>query len=165
MLKKLGDFYKRNRVYSILMIVSVICIISILVGVIMYFVGQTNKDKYGNRLDGIESVLITDKKIQKIEAKIKENELVKDTEINIRGKLIYINITLKTGKYTDSQSISESSLELFSEEEKEYYDIQYIIKNKDKNSEDKFPIMGYLKAGNSVIKWTNYNVVEETKGE
>jgi len=166
MLKKLSTFYKKNRVYSILMIISIICIVSILVGVIMYFIGQTNKDKYGTRLEGIESVEIKDKKLNEIEDKIKENELVKDVDIHIKGKLIYINITLNSGKHTDSENIAQSSLESFSEKEKAYYDIQYIVKNEDKKNEEKFPVMGYIKAGNSVIKWTNYEIkIEETEGE
>lgn len=166
MFKKLGAFYKKNRVYSILMIISIICIIAILVGVILYFLGQTNKDKYGNRLSGIESIKIQDKKINEIESKISENELVKETSIDIRGKLIYIIVTLKTGTHNDSESISQSSLDLFSDEEKAYYDIQYIIKNEDKNIKENFPIMGYIKSGNSVIKWTNYyNITEKVSGE
>lgn len=161
MLKKLKDFYKRNRVYSILMIISIICIIAILVGVILYFVGQTNKDKYGNRLDGIESVQVKDEKITEIENKIKENEKVKETQINIRGKLIYITISLNEGTHSDSESIAQSSLDLFSEEEKAFYDIQYTVENLNKETEENFPIMGYIKAGNSVIKWTNYVSVGE----
>lgn len=155
-MKKFKEFYKKNRVYSILMIVSLICIISILVGVIVYFVGQTTKDKYGNRLDGIKNVEINTDKKSEIENKIKENELVDDVSIDIKGKLIYFNIHLKTGKHTDSESICQSSLELFSDKEKEFYDIQYIVSNNDKNVEENFPVMGYIKAGNSVIKWTNY---------
>ena len=165
MFKKLSTFYKKNRVYSILMIISIICIVSILVGVIMYFIGQTNKDKYGNRLEGIEKVTIKEKKINEIEEKISENELVKKTEINIKGKLIYINITLNSGKHTDSESIAQASLDLFSEKEKKYYDIQYIVVNEDESSEEYFPVMGYIKSGNSLIKWTNYyeEVEEEIK--
>ena len=49
-MKNFKEFYRRNRVYSILMLVSLVCIVSILVGVIVYFVGQTTKDKYGNRI-------------------------------------------------------------------------------------------------------------------
>ena len=60
MLKKIKAFYKNNRVYSILMVISVICILSIVIGVILYFIGQTNKDKYGNRLEGIENVVFKD---------------------------------------------------------------------------------------------------------
>lgn len=166
MFKKIGSFYKRNRVYSILMIISTICIVSILVGVILYFVGQTNKDKYGNRLDGLESVKIQDNRINELENKINENELVKDTNIDIRGKLIYVIITLNTGKHSDSESIAQSSLELFSEEEKSFYDIQYIINNEDKEIKENYPVMGYIKAGNSVIKWTNYyTITEKVTGE
>lgn len=156
MFKKLKSFYKNNRVYSILMIISVICIVAILVGVVLYFLGQTSKDKYGNRLEGIESVQIKDDKITDIEKKITENELVKSTEVVIKGKLIYVSITLNSGTHADSESIAQSSLELFSEEERAFYDIQYIVDNEDDSIEENFPVMGYIKAGNSVIKWTNY---------
>ncbi len=156
MVKKFKEFYKRNRVYSILMIISTICVIAIIIGVLFYFFGQTSKDKYGNRLDGINEVKLNDDKISDIENKISENELVKSTEIDIRGKLIYINIILNTGTHSDSESIAQASLELFSKEEKEFYDIQYIIENEDKAITENFPVMGYIKAGNSVIKWTNY---------
>lgn len=156
MFKKLKSFYKNNRVYSILMIVSVICIVSILVGVLVYFLGQTSKDKYGNRLDGIESVEITKDKITEIEKKVTESELVKSCDVTIKGKLVYVTITLNSGTHADSEAIAQTSLELFSEEEKAFYDIQYIVSNEDKTTEENFPVMGYIKAGNSVIKWTNY---------
>lgn len=156
MFKKLKSFYKNNRVYSILMIISIICIVAILVGVVLYFLGQTSKDKYGNRLDGIESVEIKDDKITEIEKKITEKELVKSAEVVIKGKLIYVTIVLKNGTHVDGESIAQSSLELFSEEEKVFYDIQYIVDNEDESTEENFPVMGYIKAGNSVIKWTNY---------
>ncbi len=156
MFKKLKSFYKNNRVYSILMIISIICIVAILVGVVLYFLGQTSKDKYGNRLDGIEKVEIKESKLNDIEKKITESELVKSTDAVIRGKLVYITITLNTGTHADTEAIAQSSLELFSEEEKAFYDIQYIVDNKDEKIEENFPVMGYIKAGNSVIKWTNY---------
>ncbi len=156
MFKKLKSFYKNNRVYSILMIISIICIVAILVGVVLYFLGQTSKDKYGNRLEGIEKIEIKESKLNDIEKKITENELVKSTDAVIRGKLVYITITLNTGTHADAESIAQSSLELFSEEEKAFYDIQYIVDNKDEKIEENFPVMGYIKAGNSVIKWTNY---------
>lgn len=156
MFKKLKSFYKNNRVYSILMIVSIICIVSILVGVLVYFLGQTSKDKYGNRLDGIESVEITKDKVTEIEKKVTESELVKSCDVVIKGKLVYVTITLSSGTHADSEAIAQTSLELFSEEEKAFYDIQYIVSNEDKTTEENFPVMGYIKAGNSVIKWTNY---------
>ena len=156
MFKKIKTFYKNNRVYSILMIISVICILSIMIGVILYFIGQTNKDIYGNRLDGIENISFTEKDISDIENSFLINELVDTTEINVKGKLIYVNIILKNGTHADSESIVQSSLEKFSEEVKGFYDIQFIVGNIDEKSEENFPVMGYIKAGNSVVKWTNY---------
>ena len=39
--------------------------------------------------------------------------------------------------------------------------VKYIVENLDKEVEENFPIMGYIKAGNSIIKWTNYASVGE----
>lgn len=156
MLKKLKDFYKRNRVYSILMLISLTCVVAIIIGVLVYFLGQTSKDKYGDRLVGIKNVKMTEKKVSDIEEKISENELVNSVDIDIKGKLIYIIITLNTGTHADAEAIGQASLDFLDEKEKAFYDIQYIVSNKDKKIEENFPIMGYLKKGNSVIRWTNY---------
>lgn len=156
MIKKLRDFYRRNRVYSILMMVSIICIIAIMVGVVFYFLGQTSKDKYGNRLAGLEKIKISEKKEKELESKISENELVNKTTIDIKGKLIYVDFVLENGKHADAEAIAQSALELFDEKERAFYDIQFIVENLNKEEEENFPIMGYIKKGNSVIKWTNY---------
>lgn len=156
MFKKIRDFYRNNRVYSILMLISTICIVSIITGVILYFLGQTNKDKYGNRLEGIENVEFKTESINTIKDSFLTNELVDSVDIEVKGKLIYVSIILKSGKHSDSESLVQSSLELFSDEVKSFYDIQFIVDNKDKEVTDNFPVMGYMSAGASVVKWTNY---------
>lgn len=156
MFKKFKDFYKRNRVYSILMIISIVCIISILVGIIVYFLGQTNKDVYGNRLDGIEEVMPKDKEINAIKDNLTSSELVKNVELNIKGKIIYITITLKTGTHADAEALCLANLEQFSEDVRKNFDIHYSVMNEDKNIEENFPIMGSIKAENTVIRWTHY---------
>lgn len=157
MLKKLKAFYKKNRVYSILMLISITCIVAILVGVLVYFFSQTSKDVYGNRLEGIEDVKITDSKKDEIIKNIEASEKVREVDFDIRGRLVYIIISLKEGSHADAEAIAQASLEVFGEEIKVYYDIQYIIEN-DAETEENFPTMGYLKAGKTVIKWTNYVV-------
>lgn len=159
MFKKLKSFYKKNRVYSILMLISIICIIAILFGFIIYFLGQTSKSVYGNRLDGIEEVEISSDKIKEIEGTIKSNEKVSEVEVDIRGKLVYVLFVLKEGTHADAEAIAQASLEAFSEEERAFYDIQYTVENETETDEN-FPIMGYIKSGNSVIKWTNYVIVD-----
>lgn len=154
MFKKLKTFYEKNRVYSILMIVSIVCILSIAIGVIIYFLGQTNKDRYGTRLEGIKSISESEK--SKVESNINSKENIDSYEVNIKGKLIYIDIVLKTGAHTDAETLCQTIYDELSDKVKKDYDVQFIIDNIDKSVEENYPIMGYIKAGNSVIKWTNY---------
>ena len=156
-MKKLKAFYKKNRVYSILMLISIFCIISIIIGVIVYFLSQTSKDVYGNRIEGIEEVKITETQKKELLKTIEINEKVGEVEVDIRGRLIYIIISLNDGTHADAETIAQAAVEVFSDEERKYYDLQFIVENKTE-TEENFPIMGYIKAGNSVIKWTNYTV-------
>ena len=153
MFKKLKKFYKNNRVYSILMLISVICITAIVVGIILYFLGQTNKNKYGNRLEIINGIEFTNKNISSIEEYYKANEKVKSIEINVKGPIIYVNIILNNGTYDDVKLLVQDSLELFSEEVKKSYEIHFNVDNNDKESDDKFPISGKLKRDINVVKW------------
>ena len=94
--------------------------------------------QYFKSVESERDALLTkiNKRLSQLE-KINEEELTDDQKAerkqlyedqkNISEKLIYINITLNTGKHTDSENIAQSSLESFSEEEKAYYDIQYIV--------------------------------------
>ena len=68
-MKKLKGFYQNNRIYCILMIVSIVCIILIASAFVYYFIEQTRTDVYGKRLYGIESVKISDDKQKEIEEK------------------------------------------------------------------------------------------------
>ena len=73
-MKKLKGFYQNNRIYCILMLVSIFCIILIGVAFLVYFIDQTKNSEYGKRLYGIESVEITKDKQNEIVNKIKEND-------------------------------------------------------------------------------------------
>ena len=53
---KLKGFYKNNRIYCIMMAISIFCIALIGVAFLVYFINQTKTDAYGDRLNGIENV-------------------------------------------------------------------------------------------------------------
>lgn len=156
-MKGLKGFYKNNRVYVILMVVSIVCILSVLIGVVLYFVGQSSKDPYGNRLEGIETVELSEDRLTELENVIKENELVSKVNANIQGKIIYIVVTLSDGTPTDSENISVKAMEKLSEEEKAFYDIQFIFNSTSDKDDNVFPIMGYKKSSNTAISWTKYS--------
>ena len=64
-MKKLKGFYQNNRIYCILMIVSIVCIILIASAFVYYFIEQTRTDVYGKRLYGIEKYQMISKKKSK----------------------------------------------------------------------------------------------------
>ena len=156
-MKGLKGFYKNNRVYVILMIISIICIVSMLIGIIVYFVGQSGKDPYGNRLEGIEAVIIKEDRLTEIENVVEENELVSKVNVNVEGKIIYIVVTLSDGTPTDAENISVKVMEKLSEEEKSFYDIQFMFDSTSEKDDNVFPIMGYKKSSNTAISWTKYS--------
>ena len=87
-MKKLKKFYKNNRIYCILMGISLFCLALIAMLFVVYFVNQTKNDTYGNRLNGIESMEISDSEKDEIVNVIKENDKVDKATVNIKGKII-----------------------------------------------------------------------------
>ena len=157
-MKKLKGFYHNNRIYCILMGVSILCLLLIAVAFILYFVNQTNSDVYGNRLNGIESVAISKQHKEEIISFLEEQEIIEKATVNIKGKVIYINVYLNKGKVADAQSIAIKTLEKLTEDEKNFYDINYTFVKQTADSEDiSFPIMGYKKSDKTIISWTKVN--------
>ena len=81
MIKKLKNFYKNNRIYSILMIISLFCLILMASGVVIYFVNQTVSSPYGNRLDGIKNHNI-DSSIEDLKKYYKDSKGVTNSPIS-----------------------------------------------------------------------------------
>ena len=152
---KLKGFYKNNRVYVILMGLSLFCLAVVLIVVISYFIDQTTGNLFGNRLNGIETVEITQDRMREMEAKIAEDELVERASIRILGKTININIFLNDGKASDGQNIAIKSLDLFTDDEKAFYDISFLVDKIGDVEDTVFPIAGNKKSDNTIISWAN----------
>lgn len=152
-MKKLKGFYQNNRIYCILMGISILCLALIAVAFLIYFINQTKSDVYGNRLNGIENIPISEDEKNAAKTFLDEQEIVDKSNINIKGKIIYINIYLKDGKVEDAQGLAIKTLEKFTEDEKNFYDINFIFVKE--NSDDAtFPIMGYKKSDKTIISWS-----------
>lgn len=143
-MKKIKEFIKNNKGLSILILLGVLLLI--VIGIILFqFLKEKNSSKYGARLDGIEDVKISKKKISDIENVIKENEIVEKVSIRIQGKIVYINITYKTDTDVDNaKELANNVLEEFDEGELKYYDYScFLVELDDKNNEtDEFRITG-----------------------
>lgn len=149
-------FYKENRVFVILMGIALVCIAIIVALLAGYVLRSTTGDKYGNRLDGIKDVIIEDEKKDDMESKILEMAKVQDVVINIHGKIINFNVEFQDDTtVAEAQNVAVNCLSFFEEDYLNYYELQFLFKKSDDNSEVAFPMLGYRKAQSSTISWSN----------
>ena len=150
------NFYKENRVFSILMLVAIVCLLTIAIFFIYFFSGQ-GANKYGNRLEGINAVKITKDKIKTYETSIKEENGVEKVTVNLEGKIFYVVIYLKVdASVNDGVNASLKTLKNFNEKELSFYDFNFIVQKEQKDEAENFPVMGYKKSTSANIVWTKY---------
>ena len=156
---------KKFKKIKIGYILAFIVIVAFCVLVLKLVLPASGINKYGDRLEGIEKSKFTEKEEKKIIKNLKEKEQVISSSIDVKGRLIYVNFTVKKDtSIDDSKNIANESLGLFSDKVKSYYDIQYSIKKKDEegrketiNEEEvtvyDFPIMGYKNKKAEGLAW------------
>ena len=136
--------------------------IGILIGLILLFLltllyrtlsVDYSKSEYGDRLDGIENVKISDKETSKLTSEMKDLEEVKDCTYRLQGRLVYISLTLNEEIGIDkAKELANKTLEYFDDDEKSYYDFEFILKSANKDAEG-YPLMGYKHKTTGEIIW------------
>ena len=162
-LNKIKESWNDNRVLFVLMTILIICLILIAIVVADYFLGST-KDKYGDRLEGIDKVKITDKQVDEFEDKITSDESIEKCHIDKSGKTIYINIKFNnTISLADAEAKALATLDLFEEKYQKYYDIHYTLVQDKSDGNAGFIIMGAHNASGSGLVWNNNTPVEASQ--
>ena len=152
MIKKLKKFYKQNRIYCILMMISIFCIVLMGSAVLIYFISQATTSKYGHRLDGIEDHEV-ETELETLDQYYTDTEGVQDVNIDLEGKIIYVNVTVEDSFTNEEiQNLATSSLDNLTDDQKSYYDIQFIFLR-----ESYTPYMGSKSSSNTIISWINYD--------
>ena len=160
-MKKIKKFYKEHRVFTILMAVALVCLIVIITVLINLFGYGSGNSMYGNRLEGIENVEISDSKKTDVESLLVADPAVNTAKVFVQGKIIYVNITFTEGVDLNSaEGFAVKCLEQFSEEEKAFYDFQFTLKKEKTENADGFLISGAKNATGSGLVWNNNNPVE-----
>lgn len=146
----------KNIIVAVLILVAVIAAIFITKNTIMF---DESKAIYGNRTDGIKKVRLSEEQITALKSSLKGQ--VKDVSVKEEGKII--NIIIETKAETDlagAKEFGNSTLSVFSDEQKSYFDIQVMIKNT--ANPDQFPIIGYKHKTKDKFTWTRDR--EKTEG-
>mgnify|MGYP004626671507 CR=1 FL=1 len=155
-------FIRNNKAICFMLLIIIACV-GVSVGLLLkYFYFGNGGSKYGDRLDGIEAVLIADDKKNEVANSLKEGKNVKDATVTVTGKIIYIRIAFEAGADLEtSKSIAVKSLEQFSEDEKKFYDVHFTLVSDKNESSDGFTIMGSKNVNGTNLIWNNNNPVSD----
>ena len=146
------SFIRKNKFVIIAIGVFLILVILAFQVVNMFF-PEEGKALYGNRLDGIEEVEITDSKKEQIENSLKEDAITKEASVSVAGKIIEVIVTVQDDTTKDAaKALTTRVLDSLEDDEKSFYDVQIFIK-KDTEASD-FPIIGYKHYAKDSFSWT-----------
>ena len=145
---------KENKVLFVLALIVIISLILMGVGLIKYFY-STNGNKYGDRLTGIEKHKLKSSLANDIKALYEGG--VESVSVDTKGKIVYVIMDVSDGvSKVDAQSYAVKALDVFSDDEKSFYDIQFLITCKNASEETTmYPMEGYKNSSNTQIVWTN----------
>ena len=145
------NFIKKNKVTIIIIGIFAICVFLIM-GIINAFFPEEGVALYGNRLDGIDKVAVSDATLKELEDKFKE-DAVASVSARTSGRIIEIVIVVNDDVAPETAKIyGAKALEVFSDEQKAYYDIQVFAKKNIETAE--FPIIGYKHKTKDSLTWT-----------
>lgn len=162
-MKKIGKFLKEHRIFTILMAIVVVCMVLIITVLINVFGGFLDDNgSYGNRLEGIDKVKISEKKESDFENNIANNDKIKSVDLRVQGKIVYITIQVEPGVVLEeAEGIALKSLDEFSDEEKAFYDFNYTLKQNSTDKSEGFIISGAKNSNGTKLIWNNNRVIEK----
>lgn len=145
------------------MILIIIACIGISAALLLkYFYYGNGGSKYGDRLDGIELITVSDDKKNSVVEDIKKRKNVKDAKVEVSGKIIYIRIAFNAGADLDtSKAIAVKTLEQFSDDEKAFYDVHFTLVSEKNEVSDGFTIMGSKNVNGTNLIWGNNNPISD----
>lgn len=151
-------FIRNNKAICFMLLIIIACFIMIVALLFKYFYFGSGGSKYGNRLDGIETVEITDNKKEEVVNFIKESKGVEDATVTVTGKIIYIRIVLAAGTNIDAaKAAAVKTIDKFSDEEKAFYDLHYTLVCAKSEKDEGFTIMGSKNINGTNLIWNNNN--------
>ncbi len=122
------DYIKKHKL-TIFVIAVWIIVVAFLYFLYKLFIGSSGLPVYGNRLDGIEKVPITQEQISKIKENIeKESYVIKVTKPYLSGKILKVVITVAdNAKLEDSKKLVKYIDEQLTKEQKDFYDVSVYL--------------------------------------
>lgn len=153
------NFIKNHKILVLFIIIFIILMIITSLVFRNVFFSNNGNDKYGNRLNGIEKVQITDSRLQNIKEKLLSNKSTNSVSYNISGRIIkfFIQVKLETDELS-VEALLNVILENFTDDEKKFYDFEVFITNEEEK--ELYPMIAYKHRNNVAFTITKKVGVE-----
>lgn len=134
-MEKLKKWINKNKGFAIICALAFILFIITVVIFVRLLVGGSS-NKYGNRLDGIDKVKISNEVYESVKEEVKDVEGVNDVNVRLQGKIVYTTIELSDSISADkAKEIAKNTLDNYTEDELKYYDFSFFLKWKGEESD------------------------------
>lgn len=157
--------WHQNKIFIILMSIVLVCFIIMSIFLAKLFFKSTG-DKYGDRLDNIRSVKVSDQVINNAVSELEKSDNIKDATISVSGGNIYISLKLTgVANLEDAKNFAVTALGLFSDKIKEKYDFQFILSEEKTDNNEEIKIMGSKNANGTGLVWNNNTPIKSEESE
>ena len=123
------EYIKKHKLTAFVILVYII-VIAFAYFIYKLFIGSSGLPVYGDRLDGIENVPITDEQKDAIVAKLSESDFVlKVTKPYLNGKILKVIVTIADeANLQAAKDLSGKIVEVLDNDQRAFYDIEYFIR-------------------------------------
>ena len=121
--------YIRKHKLAVFVMIVYIIVVGFTFFIYKLFIGSSGNPVYGDRLDGIENVPITEEQKTKIVDTLKEDKAVLNvTKPYLNGKILKVIITVGDKANVDgSKPFATKVTDILSDEQKKFYDVEVYI--------------------------------------
>lgn len=147
-------FFKKNKMKVMLITIAAAILLFVIITLYLLFFSSKG-GKYGNRLDDVKKVEISNKTVTKIKDSLKESDYITEVEYHLEGKLINILVTVNADADRNSV-VNDSSkiLDSLSDKVKKAYDVQVLVDSKEES--ENYPIIGYKHKTSDNFVWSKF---------
>lgn len=151
--KKIKSWANKNKGFAIIIALGFILFLILLIIFFQMLIGGSS-DKYGNRLDGINKVKISNETFEEVKKEVTDTELAEEVSTRLQGKIVYMTIILKSDTSKDkAKEIASATLDNYSEDELKFYDFSFFLRWK--GEEGDTVVTGNKHHSLDSITWTN----------
>ncbi len=144
-----------NTMLWILIGILVVCFLLIGFLFYKYFYSGISTSKYGDtRLEGIEKYPLSKTLESDISGIYKDEKSVNKVEVNVEGRIIYIDIDFKESiKVDTAKTLATKALDKVGEDNLKYYEVHFILTYSGKEENKNFPVFGSKNANSLKVVW------------